>query len=253
MNQISSIGFDAVHQSNFRYDIPEGLETYLLVITTTPAIFHINETIEEYPAHTAVLFPPKQKIWYGAIKEHYSNHWLMVESDESFITNFPQQGLPFAVSDPEYCHSLFQLLTWEDSQDTVSQLLRILFNKLHDDVTSTEPLSHDHELLALRRKIAASPELPWNITDMAQELHLSTGYLQFLYKQKYDISCMDDVINFRLLKARDYLIYTPHSIAEIAELCGYNNTEHFCRQFHKYVGITPGQYRKQSNSSSVTT
>lgn len=252
MNQITSIGFDAVHQSNFRYDIPEGLETYLLVITTTPAIFRIDEITEEYPAHTAVLFPPKHKIWYGAIKEHYSNHWLMVETDESFITNFPQQGIPFAVSDPEYCHSLFQLLTWESSQDTVSQLLRILFHKLHEDVISTEPLGHDHELLTLRRKIAASPELPWNISDMAQELHLSTGYLQFLYKQKYDISCMDDVINFRLLKARDYLIYTPHSIAEIAELCGYNNTEHFCRQFRKYVGLTPGQYRKQSNASPTT-
>ncbi len=140
-------------------------------------------------------------------------------------------------------------MTWEHSQLIVDQLFRILFSKLHDDLSNTQLSCHDHELLTLRRKIATSPELSWNIAEMAGELHMSTGYLQFLYKQKFDISCMDDVIGFRLLKARDYLTYTTQSVAEIAELCGYNNTEHFCRQFHKNVGLSPGQYRKTSSQT----
>lgn len=247
MNQIDSIGYDAIHQSSFRYDIPEGFHNYMLVVTTTPALFHINNTVSEYPAHTAILYPPGQKIWYGASEESYGNHWMRFSTDESFVTKFPQQGIPFSVSDPEYCHKLFQLLTWEDSQLIISQLLRILFSKLHDDLSNTAIACHDHELLTLRRKIATNPELSWSITEMADELHISTGYLQFLYKQKFNISCMDDVINFRLLKARDYLTYTTQSVAEIAELCGYNNTEHFCRQFHKNTDLTPGQYRKTSS------
>ncbi len=247
MNQIHSIGYDAVHQNNFRYDIPEGLDYYLLVVTTTPALFRVQDSVEEYPAHTAILFPPKHKIWYGAARERYCNHWLMFTSDESFVTNFPQQAVPFSVSDPEYCHKLIQLLTWEDSQIIISQLLRILFNKLHDDLSNNKISPHDHELLTLRRRIATTPELAWSISDMADEMHISTGYLQLLYKQKFDTSCMEDVIHARLLKARDYLTYTPHSISEIAELCGYNNTEHFCRQFHKNIGISPGQYRKHSS------
>ena len=173
---------------------------------------------------------------------------MRFSSDESFVTNFPQQGIPFAVSDPEYCRRLFQLLTWETSPLIISQLLRVLFAKLHDDLSNTSIACHDHELLSLRRKIATNPELPWNTTDMANELHISTGYLQFLYKQKFDISCMDDVIHFRLLKARDYLTYTTQSVAQIAEQCGYNNTEHFCRQFCKIIGLSPGQYRKTSFS-----
>ncbi len=248
MIQIDSIGYDAVHPSNFRYDIPDGFHNYILVITTSPAIFDINNTISEYPAHTAILYPPGQKIWYGALEELYSNHWMRFSSDESFVTNFPQQGIPFAVSDPEYCRRLFQLLTWESSPLIISQLLRVLFAKLHDDLSNTSIACHDHELLSLRRKIATNPELPWNTTEMANELHISTGYLQFLYKQKFDISCMDDVIHFRLLKARDYLTYTTQSIAQIAEQCGYNNTEHFCRQFRKITGLSPGQYRKNSSS-----
>lgn len=246
MNKIYYVGYDAVHPDNFIYAVPEGFNNYLLVATTTPALFQINETISEYPPHTAILYPPGQPIWYGAANCPYGNHWLRFASDESFASNFPQMAVPFPISDPEYCHNLFQLLTWETSPVVIPQLLRILFNKLHNDLLNTRNSCHDYELLALRRKISVTPQLPWNISDMAKELHISAGYLQLLYKQKFQISCMDDVIGFRLSKSRDLLTYTAQSIAEIAEQCGYNNTEHFCRQFRKNIGYSPGQYRKNN-------
>ncbi len=247
MNRIDSVGYDAVHQSNFRYDIPDGFRNYIVVLTTTPALFYIDGEVSEYPAHTAILYPPGRKIWYGASGETYGNHWMQFSTDETFVTHFPQQGIPFTVSDPEYCRRLFQLLTWETSPAVISQLMRILFGKLHEDLSTTQISSHDHELLSLRRRISTNPEFDWNVSDMADELHLSVGYLQSLYKQQFGISCMDDVIAFRLQKARDYLTYTTQSVAEIAELCGYRNTEHFCRQFRKNVGVTPGKFRKAAD------
>ncbi len=279
MNQIYYVGYDAVHSSDFKYDIPEGFHCYLLILTTTPVLIRVQGRILEYPAHTAILYPPNHEIWYAANGESYGNNWIRFYSDESFVTNFPQQAVPFPVSDPEYCHNLFQLLTWETAQivssiryphstgkttqrretnlnqmkvDTnqsnliISQLLRILFNQLHNNIIDKINTNYDYELLALRRQVASNPQLQWKIKDMANELHISTGYLQLLYKQKFGISCMDDVINFRLFKARDLLTYTTERIAEIAEECGYNDTEHFCRQFHKNIGLTPGQFRKKT-------
>lgn len=96
----------------------------------------------------------------------------------------------------------------------------------------------------LRRQISNTPELPWTIHKMAEQLHISPGHLQLLYKQQFGISCMDDVIDFRLRKAKDLLAYTEQSIAEIAEQCGYKNIEHFCRQFRKNTDTTPGRFRK---------
>ena len=279
MNRIYYVGYDAEHPEDFIYDVPNGFHNYLFVVTTTAARFHIDGNITEYPAHTAILYPPDHAIWYGAAETAYGNHWIRFDSDESFVTAFPQMAIPFPVSDPEYCHNLFQLLTWESSpltstsrswQNTgiitrerdenlqqrcmdplqtdfiISQLLRILFVKLRNDLLNMSGSCHDHALLALRRKIATTPQYPWNLSDMAAQLHISTGHLQLLYKQKFHISCMDDVISFRIFKARDLLSCTTHSIAEIAEQCGYNNTEHFCRQFRKNTGISPGQYRKNN-------
>ena len=279
MNQIYYVGYDAVHPENFRYDIPGGFDYYLLVVTTTAAVFRFHETVSEYPAHTAVLYPPNSPIWYGAAGKPYGNHWIRFTTDESFVTDFPQQGIPFSISDPEYFQNLFRLLTWETSQITsssriwkdtgiitqtrdaalqhcdpgsldssiiISQLLRILFYKLQNELRGAGYAFHDQELLSLRRRISAAPQYPWNVPDMAKELHISAGHLQLIYRQKFHISCMDDVIHFRILKARDLLEYTTQSIAEIALQCGYNNTEHFCRQFRKVVGTPPGQYRRRS-------
>ncbi len=250
MNQIDSIGYDAVHQSNFRYDIPEGFHNYIIVVTTTPALFDIDGEVAVYPAHSAILYPPGRKIWYGASEETYGNHWMQFSCEESFVTHFPLQGIPFTISDPEYIRRLFQLLTWEQSPDLIAQLIRVLFNKLHDELSTGQVSAHDHELLALRRQISTNPGDDWNVARMAEELHMSSGYLQSLYKQQFDISCMEDVIAFRIQKAKDYLTYTTLSISEIAELCGYRNTEHFCRQFRANAGFSPGTYRKKPDRIS---
>lgn len=269
MNYIYFPGYDAEHAGDFVFDITEGYNCHLLLITHTPARFRIGGTTEEYPAHCAMLYTPRTPIWYSASTDSYSDDWVRFSSDETFVKSFPQTNRPFPISDPEYCHNLMQLLTWETSLWTgasrscnharaeactdqsdgndnavIAQLLRILFLKLRDDALHHAVSSRDHDLLMLRRQISNTPELPWTIRKMAEQLHISPGHLQLLYKQQFGISCMDDVIDFRLRKAKDLLAYTEQSIAEIAEQCGYKNIEHFCRQFRKNTDTTPGRFRK---------
>ncbi len=246
MLRFDSIGYDAIHRNHFIYDIPEGFGNYLLVLTTTPAVFYIDGQVSKYPAHTAILYPPGQKIWYGTSENVYGNHWMQFSTDDSFIRAFSQQGIPFSVADPEYCRNLFQMIKWESSEMIQMQLMHILFEKLQHSLSQETYYAHDYELLALRRRISANPEQDWNVEKMAKQLHMSVGYLQTIYKRKFQVSCMEDVISCRLQKAKDYLIYTTQSISEIAEFCGYRNTEHFCRQFRKNIGISPGKYRQKT-------
>ena len=97
MNQIYFTGYDAVHPDDFIFDVSEGYDCYLLLITSTPAGFWIDGQIEEYPSHHAILYPPHHKIWYGASGEPYGNDWLRFASDESYVRLFPLMARPFPV------------------------------------------------------------------------------------------------------------------------------------------------------------
>lgn len=103
---------------------------------------------------------------------------------------FPLTNTPFPVTDPEYCHQLFKLLTWEsaffssESEANITHLLRVLFSKLREGIQNESPGIHDHELIALHKMIYNNPQLPWNINMMAAKLHLSPSHLQALYHRQ---------------------------------------------------------------------
>lgn len=257
MNTILFMGYNGKHSDNFEYIYPEESDSYLLVFTRTPAEFFVDGDFVSCPANTAMLYAPRQTVHYRAAGVPYENDWIRFHSDEPFVTEFPLCGVPFSVSDPEYCHQLIKLLTWETSlpgngnDQIILDLLRILFRKLLSDAyykmqKATNADAHASELIALRKNIFNSPARYQNISQMADDLHISTGYLQLLYKRQFGVSCLEDIIASRLRLAKDQLSYTTRSIGEISEICGYNNVEHFCRQFKQQTGFTPAKYRHAS-------
>lgn len=248
MDSIRMIGYDAVHPSDFVYDVPEAHGYYLLILTHTALRFRDGDGERVYPAHHAALFSPDAPIHYGACEASYGNDWMIFGSDEPYVTQFPLQNRPFPVPDADYCHNLFQLLTWEHMQSghetATPQLMALLFQKLRDGIGLPGDADYQLELTALRRRILSQPGRRWSVSEMAEQLHISVGYLHLLYKRQFGVSCMDDVIESRVRQARDYLSHTQLRIQEIALLCGYNSAEHFSRQFSRQCGMSPGQYRK---------
>ena len=101
------------------------------------------------------------------------------------------------------------------------------------------------KLYELHQDIYLHPEKDRDIKSLAKEMNISEGYFYHLYKSEFAISCIDDVINARLQKARQLLTSTKMKIYEIALNCGYHNERHFVRQFKQFVGATPTEYRKK--------
>ena len=254
MNHIRYVEYDAAHMQDFVFDVPQGHDCWLLLLTRTPALFGPPDRLQEYPAGSAVLFAPNTPIYYRACGSRYANDWCRFDSDETAVTSFPLFGTPFPLPDAEYCHNLFQLLTWKnsfpgrDNERIIDQLLSLLFFELHEAVGKKFPQQQPHsrfqELLSLRKSVYNSPQLSWSVSLMAQQLHLSEGYLQTIYKNAFGLSCMDDCIRARIRLAKDQLLYTEKTVVSVAEFCGYRNVEHFCRQFKQCTGLSPGEFRR---------
>ena len=172
MEKIHMIGCDAVHPADFIYDVKEDHGYYLLILTRTPIRIYEDEAEKVYPAHHAALFAPESRIRYGACQEKYVNDWMIFSSDEKYVTDFPLIAKPFPVIDVDYCHNLFQLLTWEHSQENyesvISRLMEVLFHKLNIN-TGHRDLEGEYtrHLCALRKSIRNEPQKDWNVADMA--------------------------------------------------------------------------------------
>lgn len=274
MNEILFVGYDARHGGDFEFNSESNGNSYMLIMTNTPVLIETDGVMTEYPEHTAVLYAPHSKVHYRGIGDVYSDNWIRFKSDETYVNEFPLANTAFSVSEPEYIHNLIQLITWETTMSltspremrhsgllmfsseeraakaellnsrTIEDLFRILFDKLKENVVNEPVGGYYTKLLDIRKQIANSPNLSWTVPEIAGRLNLSEGYLQYIYKKEFGVSCMDDVISFRLRKAEDYLKFSNLSMSEIAEKCGYNSNEHFLRQFKARLGMTPGQYRK---------
>ncbi len=257
MTTIYYVGHRMAHPGDFVYDFPEGHDFWLLILTHTPAEIWVQGSIKEYPAHCAVLFPPRQKIWYRASTEQFVNDWVRFDSGESYLTETMMPvGIPLPLQDPGYASNLFQLLAaenffhYEYRELSIDYLLRLLFNKLLEAARHTDRRPDEHHLLELRKRIHDNPGHAWSVPVMAESVHLSPSYLQSLYKSAFGVSCMDDVIHSRVRLAKEQLIYGSQRIADIAALCGYRNVEHFSRQFHRIVGCTPRAYRSSGGAAA---
>ena len=106
----------------------------------------------------------------------------------------------------------------------------------------SDGMDYKEQLSRLCREIAAEPQRDWNIDDMARFVGISRSHMQRLYKQFFGTSCIEDIIESRMNRAKQLLTYTDLRIQEIAMQCGYNNESHFMRQFKIRCGMTAVQY-----------
>lgn len=127
--------------------------------------------------------------------------------------------------------------------------LRAVIERTADNVcTSTVVESKENpqydKLCALRSQLMKNPEKPWNINSIAESLYLSKSYLQKMYKQYFGKSIIEEMILFRIEKAKDYLLNTDMTVTEIAKQCGYSSYNYFVRQFKASEGIAPTEFRR---------
>ena len=61
-------------------------------------------------------------------------------------------------------------------------------------------------------------------------------------------SPIEYLMKIRLQHAGDLLINSNSSIAEIAEQCGFYDSNYFCKQFRRAFAVSPRSFRQQYRS-----
>jgi AraC-like DNA-binding protein len=85
--------------------------------------------------------------------------------------------------------------------------------------------------------------------DVADVACLSPSHFSRVVKQTFGHSFTDLLARMRVERARELLTRTEKSLIQICLDCGFSDQSYFTKVFQKYVGKTPGEYRRQHRAS----
>lgn len=82
------------------------------------------------------------------------------------------------------------------------------------------------------------------LADIGKELHINASYISRLFKEEVGVNFSDYVLNYRIKKAKMYLLQNKDaSMLTVAEQCGFNSQQYFSKVFKRLVGYSPREYR----------
>lgn len=82
------------------------------------------------------------------------------------------------------------------------------------------------------------------VKDTAKALTVNANYLSTLFHTEMGMTFIDFVNKERTQQAAALLKHTNLQVQQIATTVGYNNTSYFAKQFVRFQGVSPSQYRR---------
>ncbi|NEW09184.1 AraC family transcriptional regulator [Paenibacillus sp. SYP-B3998] len=111
---------------------------------------------------------------------------------------------------------------------------------------------HYAQLIAEAIKARFNPHLPQNIEltiqieDIISSLGISPGYGLQVFRKVFGVSPRQYLSELKLHEAKVLIQQPDLALKEIASRLGYAHLSHFSRQFKRWTGISPLQYRQKS-------
>ena len=137
---------------------------------------------------------------------------------------------------------------WEEAVCSLILKLLVTLSRGLDDGRERAFLLKD-SLYSLRNEYLSSLSETPDINLLMARYGFSHTNFYRLYRRFFHTSPKEDIIRFRLEKARELVRKNPgRKICEIASECGFNDIPHFFRLFKNRYGYTPKDYAKAAKS-----
>ena len=103
----------------------------------------------------------------------------------------------------------------------------------------------DRYLAPVLMAIQQQPQDDWTVESLAQYSGLARSAFAQRFKQLTESTPLQFVQQWRCLLAAQLLVTGDNGVKQIAHQCGFQSSDVFIRNFRKFHGTTPKQYRLQ--------
>jgi AraC-like DNA-binding protein len=84
----------------------------------------------------------------------------------------------------------------------------------------------------------------WTISRISRIASMAPSTLLPVFRKVTGYSPIDYLIQIRLAKGAEMLLKTQLPVSEIAQKCGFPDSNYFSRQFRKRYTLSPKEYRQ---------
>lgn len=130
---------------------------------------------------------------------------------------------------------------------TIQEVLRILNNIVEDLINlnlKTEVSKNEKIINSVKKYIDRNYNREISLSEISEIVHLNANYFSELFKKETGTTFKEYHSLRKIEAAKEFLKDYTMRINEICEKVGYNDVKHFSRQFKKYVGVNPTDYRR---------
>ncbi len=260
---ISLAGYHWKHDADFRVERKDGYNGMQLLLIQSRAKISVAGINYDILPNTAVLIDNGVSHCLYADGEDYMDDWVRFQLSKEERQEMEELGAPFNL--PIYLENddtlellvklsckMFEneLVDKKKVQHNILMAMLIYLSGVGKEYKEERKIPYEAELRKLRKEIYDNPGVERTSPQIAKELNLSVGYLNKIYNDLFGTSYMKDVFSSRMEYAQTLLTTTDKPVNEIAELCGYNSSEHFSRYFKKYSCMSPLQYRNKGGKQN---
>ncbi|MEX3854678.1 cupin domain-containing protein [Paraburkholderia sp. BR10923] len=109
----------------------------------------------------------------------------------------------------------------------------------------------DARLGASVQAMLDAPERAWTISELGERAAMSRATYARRFNERAGMTVMDFLTQIRMAIASDLLLRTQRSAADIGEAVGYQSEAAFGKAFAQSVGVTPGRYRRRTQTDDA--
>ncbi len=86
---------------------------------------------------------------------------------------------------------------------------------------------------------------------LANNINLSYQYLSSLFSSTEGLTIEKFIINQKIEKVKEMLIYDELTLSEISYQLGYSSVQHLSNQFKKITGLSPTEFKRVKNKLRI--
>lgn len=87
------------------------------------------------------------------------------------------------------------------------------------------------------------------IDDMAKQLGTSSTYLGRIFRASENMTLHQFIMNEKMERGKNLLRYSDYDLQAISQYLGFASQSHFGKEFKRYTGETPADFRMKKNQN----